>query len=48
MGLREALKTMDLERARSLLRVENVWCDTRTEQNSQNFVLWAGYILEQR
>jgi hypothetical protein len=33
---------------RSLLRVENVWCDTRTEQNAQNFVLWAGYLLEQR
>ncbi|WIA32850.1 hypothetical protein OEZ86_006027 [Tetradesmus obliquus] len=69
MGLREALKTMDLERARvltkvtmfwlkrvrdlspvlrELLGVQNVWCDTRTEQNSQNFVLWAGYILEQR
>jgi hypothetical protein len=69
LGLREALKTMDLERARvltkvtmfwlkrvrdlspvlrELLGVQNVWCDTRTEQNSQNFVLWAGYILEQR
>lgn len=33
---------------RDLLGVENVWCDSRTEQNSQNFVLWAGYILEQR
>lgn len=33
---------------RELLGVQNVWCDTRTEQNSQNFVLWAGYILEQR
>jgi hypothetical protein len=33
---------------RDLLGVQNVWCDTRTEQNSQNFVLWAGYILEQR
>lgn len=31
-----------------LLGVQNVWCDTRTEQNSQNFVIWAGYILEQR
>jgi hypothetical protein len=26
--------------------VENVWCDTRTEQSSQKFVLWAGYLLE--
>lgn len=33
---------------KDLLGVQNVWCDTRTEQNSQNFVLWAGYILEQR
>eukprot|EP00775_Hariotina_reticulata_P002792 gene2792-3085_t len=69
VGLREALRAMDLERARvltkvtmfwlkrvrdlspvlrELLGVQNVWCDTRTEQNSQNFVLWAGYILEQR
>ncbi len=31
-----------------LLGVQNVWCDTRTEQNSQNFVIWAGYLLEQR
>ncbi len=33
---------------KALLHVDNVWCDTRTEQNSQNFVLWAGYVLEQR
>lgn len=67
--LREALRMLDLERARvltkvtmfwltrvrdltpvlkELLGVDNVWCDTRTEQNSQNFVLWAGYVLEQR
>lgn len=32
----------------ALLGVQNVWCDTRTEQNSQNFVIWAGYVLEQR
>jgi hypothetical protein len=32
----------------ALLGVQNVWCDTRTEQNSQNFVIWAGYLLEQR
>lgn len=29
-----------------MLGVENVWCDTRTEQSSQKFVLWAGYLLE--
>jgi hypothetical protein len=33
---------------KSLLGVDNVWCDTRSEQNTQNFVLWAGYVLEQR
>lgn len=32
----------------ALLGVQNVWCDARTEQNSQNFVIWAGYMLEQR
>ncbi|GBF90996.1 hypothetical protein Rsub_03851 [Raphidocelis subcapitata] len=68
-SLRDALLTLDLDRARVLARVslfwqrrvreltpalvqllgvQNVWCDTRTEQNSQNFVIWAGYILEQR
>eukprot|EP00891_Asterochloris_glomerata_P005651 jgi/Astpho2/5651/gw1.00079.112.1_t len=29
-----------------LLGVENVWCDTRTESSSQQFVLWAGFVLE--
>lgn len=29
-----------------LLGVRSVWCDTKTEQNSQKFVLWAGYLLE--
>jgi hypothetical protein len=31
-----------------LLGVRSVWCDTKTEQNAQKFVLWAGYLLEQR
>ena len=31
-----------------LLCVRNVWCDTKTDQNSQKFVIWAGYLLEQR
>ena len=28
--------------------MENVWCDTRTEDSSQRFVLWAGAVLELR
>ena len=31
-----------------MLGVEAVWCDTRTEDSSQQFVLWAGVVLEQR
>uniref|UniRef100_A0A061QW88 Uncharacterized protein n=1 Tax=Tetraselmis sp. GSL018 TaxID=582737 RepID=A0A061QW88_9CHLO len=31
-----------------LLRVENVWADTRSEAGSQKFVLWAGALLERR
>ncbi len=31
-----------------LLGVRSVWCDTKTEQNSQKFVLWAGYLLEKK
>eukprot|EP00798_Chlamydomonas_sp_ICE-L_P005810 gene5810-6097_t len=31
-----------------LLGVPNVWCDTKSEMNSQKFVLWAGYLLERR
>lgn len=31
-----------------LLGVKAVWCDTKTEQNSQKFVIWAGYLLERR
>eukprot|EP00887_Chlorella_sp_A99_P008131 scaffold12.g8131.t1 len=33
---------------RELLGMENVWCDTRTEDASQRFVLWAGAVLEMR
>ncbi|BDA42157.1 hypothetical protein COCOBI_03-0420 [Coccomyxa sp. Obi] len=32
----------------ALLGSENVWCDSRTEEGSQKFVLWAGCILERR
>ncbi|MEW5302018.1 MAG: hypothetical protein WDW36_004831 [Sanguina aurantia] len=32
----------------ALLGVKAVWCDTKTEQNSQKFVIWAGYLLERR
>ena len=31
-----------------MLGCENVWCDSRTEESSQRFVLWAGCILECR
>lgn len=31
-----------------LLGVKAVWCDTKTEQNGQKFVIWAGYLLERR
>lgn len=31
-----------------MLGVKAVWCDTKTEQNSQKFVIWAGYLLEKR
>ncbi|KAJ9527460.1 hypothetical protein QJQ45_025732 [Haematococcus lacustris] len=31
-----------------LLGVRSVWCDTKTEQNSQKFVIWAGYLLEKK
>ena len=31
-----------------LLGVEAVWCDTRTEDSSQQFVLWTGAVLDQR
>jgi hypothetical protein len=32
----------------SLLGVRSVWCDTKNEHNAQKFVLWAGYLVEQR
>ncbi|KAL4436733.1 hypothetical protein ABPG75_003872 [Micractinium tetrahymenae] len=31
-----------------LLGVEAVWCDTRSEDSSQHFVLWVGAVLELR
>lgn len=31
-----------------LLGVRSVWCDTKTEHNSQKFVIWAGYLLEKK
>ena len=31
-----------------LLGVRHVWCDTKSELNSQKFVLWAGHLLERR
>jgi hypothetical protein len=31
-----------------LLGVRSVWCDTKSEQNSQKFVIWAGFLLEKR
>lgn len=30
------------------LHVENVWCDTRSDDAAQRFVLWAGSLLERR
>ena len=33
---------------KQLLGVDNLWCDTRTEQSAQKFVLWAGHVLEHR
>ena len=33
---------------KALLGCDNVWCDSRTEESSQRFVLWAGCILERR
>jgi hypothetical protein len=31
-----------------MLGVPHVWCDMRTQESSQRFVLWAGYALESR
>lgn len=33
---------------RALLGVEAVWCDCGSELGAQNFVLWAGMLLEER
>jgi hypothetical protein len=30
------------------LAVDNVWCDTRSDDAAQRFVLWAGAVLERR
>lgn len=32
----------------ALLGVLHVWCDSRSQESSQRFVLWAGYVLESR
>ena len=44
-----------LQRSRALMpvlqrvvRVKEVWADTRTEWSAQKAVLWAGYFLQQR
>lgn len=31
-----------------LLGVKSVWCETKAENNSQKFVLWAGFLLEKK
>jgi len=31
-----------------LLGVKSVWCETKVDNTSQKFVLWAGYLLEKR
>ena len=28
--------------------MQHVWCDTRSQESSQRFVLWAGYVLDSR
>jgi hypothetical protein len=33
---------------KQMLKVQNVWCDTKTEASSQSFVLWAGHLLENK
>ena len=48
-GCRWAAPCRDLSPSlRLLLGVDNLWCDTRTEQSAQKFVLWAGHVLEHR
>ena len=33
---------------KELLGCMDVWCDSRDEESSQNFVLWAGTVLQER
>ena len=33
---------------REVLRVQNIWCDNRNTENQEQFVLWAGRILNAR
>ena len=28
--------------------MQHVWCDMRSQESSQRFVLWAGYVLDSR
>lgn len=33
---------------KALLGCMDVWCDSRSEESSQSFVLWAGSVLSRR
>ena len=33
---------------KELLGCMDVWCDSRSEESSQSFVLWAGSLLQNR
>ena len=33
---------------KALLGCVDVWCDSRSEESSQSFVLWAGSVLSRR
>lgn len=33
---------------KDLLGCMDVWCDSRSEESSQSFVLWAGSLLQNR
>ena len=33
---------------KELLGCVDVWCDSRSEESSQSFVLWAGSLLQNR
>lgn len=47
--LENSVMCRDLTAAvKELLGVQRVWCDNRTEQANQSFVLWAGHLLEER